>query len=241
MNTHSVSAHDDTWLLLPWLANGRLTGAQRAQVEEHVRACAACEQELRAQRQLCAVLTGPERVTYAPGPSLRKLLDRIDGHAPPQGRATRAPVQGLASRRHLAAAWRPPGFAWAATFLLTAALGVLTGTAYHWSQPAYATYTTGHPAGDVLHVAFDRSLPFGEVEELLRSAGARVVEGPGTTGIFGIVPAGTAPRSAGSAASPQMRALAARLHGDARVRWIEPLPAAAPAADDAQGSSFRNH
>jgi hypothetical protein len=38
-----------------------------------------------------------------------------------------------------------------------------------------------------------------------------------------------------------MRALAARLHGDARVRWIEPLPAAAPAADDAQGSSFRNH
>jgi len=30
----------------------------------------------------------------------------------------------------------------------------------------------------VLHVAFERSLPVGEMEEMLRSAGARVVEGP---------------------------------------------------------------
>jgi hypothetical protein len=243
MNMHFVSAHDETWLLLPWLANGRLAGAQRAQVEEHVRACAACAQELLAQRQLCGLLTEPERVTYAPGPSLRKLLERIDAQAPLPERAARAPQQGPvpASRGPLAAAWRPPGLAWAATFLLTAALGVLTGTAYHWSRPVYATYTTAHPAGDVLHVAFVRSLPFGEVEELLRSAGARVVEGPGSTGVFGIVPAGNAPGSEGGAPSPQMRALAARLHGDARVRWIEPLPAGAPAVDDAQESPSRSH
>jgi anti-sigma factor RsiW len=85
MNMHMTSAHDETWLLLPWLANGRLTGAQRSQVEEHVRACAACAQELSAQRQLCALLTEPERVTYAPGPSLRKLLDRIDDRTAPPG------------------------------------------------------------------------------------------------------------------------------------------------------------
>ncbi len=153
-----------------------------------MRACAACAQELLAQRHLCGLLTEPERVTYAPGPSLRKLLERIDRQAPLPERAARAGAHGPAPRGRLRAAWRPPGLAWAATFLLTAALGILTGTAYHWSRPAYATYTTGHPAGDVLHVAFDRSLPFGAVEELLRSTGARVVEGPGTTGIFGIVP-----------------------------------------------------
>jgi hypothetical protein len=114
---------------------------------------------------------------------------------------------------------------------------VLTATAYHWSRPVYATYSTAHAAGDVLHVAFDRSLPFGEVEELLRSAGARVVEGPGTTGIFGIVPSGSvAPRAAGATVSPQLRALAARLHGDARVRWIEPL-----LPEDSQGSPPQEH
>jgi hypothetical protein len=237
MNMHMTSAHDETWLLLPWLANGRLTGAQRSQVEEHVRACAACAQELSAQRQLCALLTEPERVTYAPGPSLRKLLDRIDDRTAPPGRAARAPVREPAPYGRLSTAWRPPGLAWAATFLLTVALGVLTATAYHWSRPVYATYSTAHAAGDVLHEAFDRSLPFGEVEELLRSAGARVVEGPGTTGIFGIAPSGSvAPRAAGATVSPQLRALAARLHGDARVRWIEPL-----SAEDSQGSPPQDH
>ena len=48
----------------------------------------------------------------------------------------------------------------------------------------------------MLHIAFERSLTVGEVEELLRSSGARIVEGPGTTGIFGVAPVG-APRGAG--------------------------------------------
>jgi hypothetical protein len=63
------------------------------------------------------------------------------------------------------------------------------------------------------------------MEEMLHSAGARVVEGPGTTGVFGIAPlAATAPGIADSGdVSPQLRALAARLSADPRVRWVEPL------------------
>jgi hypothetical protein len=101
----------------------------------------------------------------------------------------------------------------------------------------YATYSTRvRPATSCTWRSIT-SLPFGEVEELLRSAGARVVEGPATTGIFGIVPSGSvAPRAAGATVSPQLRALAARLHGDARVRWIEPLP-----AEDSQGSPPQDH
>jgi hypothetical protein len=229
MNTHSVSAHDDTWLLLPWLANGRLAGAQRAQVEEHVRACTACEQGARS----ASASSGPSEDLRA-WSLAAQAPDRTTATPPQEG--ARAPAQGLASRRTSS----PPGarrFAWAATAAHRSARGA-DGPRTPLVTKAYATYSD-RPGTTC--VAFDRSPPFGEVEELLRSAGARVVEGPGTTGIFGIVPAGSAPRSAGSAASPQMRALAARLHGDPRVRWIEPLPAAAPAADDAQGSSFRNH
>ena len=72
-------SHADAWLMLPWLANGRLAGAERLRVEEHVRGCALCAREMALQRRLCEVLTEPERVTYAPGPSFRKLMDRIDG------------------------------------------------------------------------------------------------------------------------------------------------------------------
>ena len=69
-------SHSDAWLMLPWLANGRLSGAERARIEEHVRECAQCAREVALQRQLCEVLTEPERVTYAPGPSFRKLMAR---------------------------------------------------------------------------------------------------------------------------------------------------------------------
>jgi len=235
MTMQSTSRHDEIWLLLPWLANGRLAGAQRAQAEEHLRECAACAREMRSQQQLCELLTTPERVTYAPGPSLRKLMERIDGSAPAPVRAGRPAARPRPAYAGLAAAWRPPGLAWAATFVLTVALGTLVATTYRWSQPLYATVTsTARATPDVLHIAFDRSLPVGEVEELLRSAGARVVEGPGTTGIFGVTPVSVRP-SAGTraAVSPEMRALAARLRADARVRWIEPL-ASEPAADSAQ-------
>jgi hypothetical protein len=123
------------------------------------------------------------------------------------------------------AAWRPPGLAWAATFLLLVGFSALTATAYRWSQPLYTTHTAPTAASpDVLHIAFVPSLPIAEVEELLRSAGARVVEGPGKTGIFGVSPVAAAPRTAhGGEVKPQLRDLAARLRADPRVRWVEPL------------------
>ena len=232
-----TSAHEECWLLLPWLANGRLGGAQRAFAEGHVRECAECAQELEAQRLVCAALTGPERVTYAPGPSFRKLMDRIDGTAraaPPVRRPGR-----IAAGATLAAAWRPPGLAWAATFALTVGLGILISSAYHWSQPSYLTTTSpAHATPDVLHIAFDRSLPVGEAEELLRAAGARVVEGPSGSGILGVAPVAASAAHPG-VVSPEMRAVAARLRADARVRWIEPL-AADPLPEPPRGASSQD-
>src|SRR5262249_60153543 len=94
------------------------------------------------------------------------------------------------------------------------------------AQPAL-----GAAAPDVLHIAFVPSLPIAQVEELLRSTGARVVEGPGKTGIFGVSPVVAAPGTAhsGEVNSQQLRDLAARLRADPRVRWVEPLTGAASA------------
>jgi len=222
---HETSLHEECWLLLPWLANGRLTAAQRAWVEEHVGGCADCAQELARQRLMCEALAQPDRVTYAPGPSFRKLLERIDGRA--EGRALPArpaapPVRVL---RPAASAWRPPGLAWAASFVLVAACGALAATAWRWSLPLYATYTmTQATRADVVHIAFVPSVSVGEAGELLRSAGARVVEGPDATGIFGIAPAVLAPH--GTQDTPmheQLSVLALRLRADPRVRWVEPI------------------
>jgi hypothetical protein len=232
MNTAPVSGHEEVWLLLPWLANGRLTSAQRGQVEGHLRECEACRREADAQRRMTAILTAPERVTYAPGPSFRKLMERIDadGTAPV---ATPAIPRLRAARHGVTAAWRPPGLAWAATFALALGLGLLSATAYRWTQPRYATYTAGTSAPvQVLHIAFERTLPVGDVEEALHTAGAHVVAGPDSRGIFGVAPLEVAP---GSDPGAPMRALAARLRSDPRVRWVEPLAGTLPGTE-AQGS-----
>jgi hypothetical protein len=216
--------HDQVWLLLPWLATGRLSAAERELAEEHVRHCSACEQELAVQHLMGNALTEPDRVTYAPGPSFRKLMDRIDAEEPGSrarkaGRA--ADVRSLLQR-----------LAWAASFLMLFGITGLIVQTYRWSQPDFRTVTDS-PAvtPNVLHIALDRSIAIGEVEELLRTGGARIVEGPGNTGILGVTPVGVDARTPAAKVNKQMRALSARLRTDPRVLWVQPLADEGTAAD----------
>ena len=223
--------HEEAWGSLPWLANGRLSQAERDKIEPHVRTCAACREELAFQRLLCNVLTEPDRVTYAPGPSFRKLMDRIDGAAPPAresreyNKAPAAPARRR-TNNHLSL-WRPPGLAWAASFILAIGLGGVATTVYRSSQPLYKTHTDVEPVvPNLLHISFDRSVTVGEAEEALRTSGARVVEGPDSSGIFGITPGNIASgKATPERVRQEMRVLATRLHADPRVRWVEPIPA----------------
>ena len=221
--------HQKIWLQLPWLANGRLSGTDREIAEEHVRACPECERELAVQNELHAAFAEPDRVTYAPGPSFRKLMARIDEDsrsARPVGRTRVAGAEPPLWRRlgHVSL-WRPPGLAWAASFLLVLGMTGMMVTTYRWSQPSYSTHTeTPAVTPNVLHIALDRALPIGDVEELLHANGARIVEGPGSTGVLGVTPVGVivGQTSAGSA-NKQLRALSARLRTDPRVLWVQPL------------------
>ena len=236
------ASHEEAWLALPWLANGRLSQAERDKLEPHVRTCAACREELAFQRLLCNVLTEPDRVTYAPGPSFRKLMDRIDASEPQTGAAaavtspagtrkvresTKAPVTPIRRRSDSnVALWRPPGLAWAASFILAMGLGGVITTVYHWSDARYVTYTQDPPrlpdtAPNVrhIHISFNRSVTIDEAEAALRSNGARVVEGPDSSGILGIAPSAEQTNQA-------LRLLAERLRADPRVRWVEPVPGA---------------
>jgi hypothetical protein len=225
--------HEEVWLLLPWLANGRLAPEEREMAEEHVRQCEPCARELALQHLMCNAFTEPDRVTYAPGPSFRKLMDRIDGDSKktePTGRPGKTPQRSsrppLAARLGHVSLWRPPGLAWAASFLILFGLTGTMVTAYRWLEPVYKTHTdaTSAVTPNVLHIALDRSLPIGEVEELLRTGGARIVEGPGNTGILGVTPVGViVGQTSASSANKQLRALSARLRTDPRVLWVQPL------------------
>ena len=230
------SRHEEVWLLLPWLATGRLSAAERVMAEEHIRDCTACEQELAAQHLLGNALTEPDRVTYAPGPSFRKLMDRIDadeGKKPARSQRRATNLSSLIDRLSHVSLWRPPGLAWAASFLLLLGItGLIVQTYHSSSRPEYRTVTDASVlTPNVLHIALDRSIPIGEVEELLRAGGARIVEGPGNTGILGVMPAGVDGRTPASSANRQLRALSARLRTDPRVLWVQPLADAGTATE----------
>ena len=229
------SRHEAVWLLLPWLATGRLSAAEREMAEEHIRHCSACAQELAAQHLLGNTLTEPERVTYAPGPSFRKLMDRIDadeGKAPARPTRRAANISSLIDRLGHVSLWRPPGLAWAASFLLVLGITGLIVQSYHRPQPGFRTVTDAPVVTpNVLHIALDRSIPIGEVEELLRSGGARIVEGPGHTGVLGVMPVGIDGRTPAATANRQLRALSARLRTDPRVLWVQPLAEEGSAAE----------
>jgi hypothetical protein len=216
--------HEKVWLLLPWLATGRLSATEREMAEEHVRECSACEQELAVQHLMGKAFTEPDRVTYAPGPSFRKLMDRIDSDAGKEPARRPQTQPSLVARLSHVSLWRPPGLAWAASFLLLFGITGLMVQAYRWSEPVYRTYTNASATSPrVLHIALDRTLPIGEVEELLRSSGARIVEGPGSTGVLGVTPTGVDTRTSAGTANRQLQALAARLRTDPRVLWVQPL------------------
>lgn len=230
--------HDEVWLLLPWLANGRLSPAERVPAEEHLRQCEICERELEVQEQMCRAFAAPDRVIYAAGPSFRKLMVRIDSGADggAQGEAEtlkvpvpRKRVTSLTARLSHVSLWRPPGLAWAASFLLLFGITGMMLTAYRWAEKPYYTHTDPTVATpSVLRIALDRSIPIGDAAELLRAQGARIIEGPGSAGVLAgvlsVSPIGVVQGQTPSAtADVRLRELAARLRADPRVLWVQPL------------------
>ena len=234
--TGDPALHEEAWLALPFLANGRLSQAERDKIEPHVRGCDACREELAFQRLLCNALTEPDRVTYAPGPSFRKLMERIDGGAPQTRTAKEQPrtsptLARVRSRRWSSvnvSLWRPPGLAWAASFVLMLGLAGIFISANHSAQPLdvrwYTTHTDApNAAPNVLHIAFYGTVTIRDAEEALRSTGAHIVEGPDSVGIFGVAP-GATKMTTPQQTSQNLHVLAARLRADPRVRWVEPIP-----------------
>ena len=165
--TADPALHEEPRLALPWLANGRLSQAEREKIEPHVRGCAACREELAFQRLLCNVLTEPDRVTYAPVPRSASCWNastmRRPKHARQVGAARTSPTLARSRSRRWSSVnvslWRPPGLAWAASFVLMLGFVGIFITANRSTQPLdvrwFKTHTdSAMPAPNVLHIAF---------------------------------------------------------------------------------------
>jgi hypothetical protein len=186
-----AAAHKVAHVLLPWLVNGTLKGDELAFVQRHLDECQDCRHEVEWLRELHAACIAGEAT---PGASVAFRNLRRELEAPRVGRDSMGRLHQLRARTRRWWQW-----AIAAEFAVIVVLGSLLLTST--DRPAlYRTLGAGNagtPATGSLVVVFDPATSVADVQRILRSAGARIVDGPTQANAYVLeVPVGQTTRAA---------------------------------------------
>ncbi len=192
---NTAAEHRDIGELLPWYVNGSLSEADRQRVDAHLRACAACTDELAAQRRIYGAMSMDAEIERMPMAGLNRLRRRIDSleeavpsAAPGEVSRSEVPVRSSWQQRHVALA----------ASIAMAAVGALA--ALLWNQherrlaPAdYYTVTTTapQPANTAIRAVFAPSVTLSELQELLDEAHLRIIAGPTEAGVYSLAMSGS--------------------------------------------------
>lgn len=205
------SSHQKTQELLPWLVNGTLEGEEAVEVEQHLRSCPACREELESLRVMRSAYVESE---LAPGAeaALARLRPRLDEAVPASPSPDR--IRAQPGRPGQMPVWVKLALAAQFGAIFALGWGMLqpdrTGLEYH----ALAASAPARPVGSLV-VVFDPETPQRDVARILRQSGARIVDGP--TASNGLVL---------SVERGDLQAALARLRAERAVVLAEPLQAA---------------
>lgn len=165
--------HDEVQELLPWLVNGTLDPEEAERVEAHLLECAQCRLELEAEERLAALVASTPLDCDSGWENMQR---RMEGEV-----AARSAPAGL---------WRRPiPIGWAVVSPLAAAatlaIILVNVTPRQPVEPQYralGAVPTAQPAN--LVVQFAPATKLSDVQGLLGSVDARVVDGPTSTGAY---------------------------------------------------------
>jgi hypothetical protein len=193
--------HEEIFELLPWYLNGTIAERGRQKVDEHVRVCAACRDQLARERDIYRAMSAASSLEYIPA-SFSRLQARLDAlpaekGAPPEPSARQSASQREMPRRRAAMPW--PRFAAAAIAAL--ALGLLClVSADRWVQiralpSEYRTVTTSAPRApdEVVRAVFSPGITLVELQVILDEAQLRIISGPTEAGVYSLAATSSRP------------------------------------------------
>ncbi|MBK8184978.1 MAG: zf-HC2 domain-containing protein [Candidatus Competibacteraceae bacterium] len=190
LEDHSApSAHEQIVALLPWRANGTLSPAETARVEQHLAACPDCRAEL-AQCQALAAAVQDNTASWQPAPgSFERLMAQINQlEAKPAPVKPRPPTLFQRIQDWFGATPNPIRWTLGLESLAVAALlffvllpGLPTATNYETLSTGPApTVASGHR----LRLVFSESATIGEIQRLLQDIDGHIIAGPTALGVY---------------------------------------------------------
>ena len=151
--------------LLPWLANGTLEGEERATVKAHLANCETCRDELRLLQDLRETIRA-EPPADAGDLGLQRLLQAVRREGKTQTVRPR---------------WLIPA-ALAASLVIAVQTVMLLQPGP--PAPVYAPLSGPSAGQGVMQVEFMPDAREADLRNLLRDAGARIVDGPSAVGLY---------------------------------------------------------
>ena len=217
----TLNPHEEIEALLPWYANGTLTPAETATVEQHLAQCPACRAELKQCHALAtAVRDNAESWQPAPG-GFDRLMAEIDRLEPkPTPAKTRSPPLFQRILDWLGATPNPVRWTLALESMAVAALLLVVALPMIGTAPEYETLSSGAEqttTGPRLRVVFADSATVGEIRQLLQDIDGNIVAGPTALGVYTVaLPSGERPEQ-------RLASALTRLRARSQVRLAEPV------------------
>jgi hypothetical protein len=191
LRSHRSALHARAELIIPWLANGSLPAEAEPAVRQHIASCPECREDYEEQRVVCQAMRADSPLVFAAEPSYQKLLARMQNsesrREPRRAAAAIRPRPIMRPFLHT-----PTAVRWlaAAVILQAFAIGVGVWT-WHSSGSAggarYATVTSASPSydsGPRVRVVFKEDLSMRDVQTLLQSSGAHIIDGPAEGDVY---------------------------------------------------------
>ena len=180
MNDDSGHLHRETWQRIPWLVNGTVPAAERAEVERHLACCADCRDELAFQQRIHDGLSADVGSEASARDAFAKLAERLrdDTDFVPPVRRDRRQVWVAALA--------------AAVVVQAIGLVILTAVVVQQSRTLRdASYRTLGAARIESDAALIRLVPkpglaVGALQTLLDTHGLRIVDGHAGRAIYGL-------------------------------------------------------